>query len=130
MRALTLSMFVSILALGLSGCNKAESPEKVQHDVGKATDSAAEKDAQAADRLARTEASANNDVATAEARADKKTTDAAGDAIISQAEGDHKVALAQCEALSGHAQQDCRKQADDQLDEVKAKVKQLKKDTD
>jgi hypothetical protein len=47
----------------------------------KATDSAAEKDARP-ERLARTDASANNDVARAEARADQRTTDAAGDAII------------------------------------------------
>ncbi len=127
MRAETLWMLVAVLALGVSGCNKAESPEKVQRDVAKATDSAAEKDARAADKLASTDASATNDVAKAEARADEKTTDAAGDAVITQAEGDHKVALAQCEALSGQAQKDCRKQADDQLDAVKAKVKDLKK---
>jgi hypothetical protein len=29
--------------------------------------------------------------------------------------------------MSGQAQKDCRKQADDQLDAVKAKVKELKK---
>ena len=71
---------------------------------------------------------ANKDVANAEAKADEKTTDAAGDAVVTQAEGDHKVALAQCESLAGQAQKDCKKQADDQLDAVKAKVKQLKKD--
>jgi hypothetical protein len=130
MRADTLWMLVAILALGVSGCNRAESPEKVQHDVGKATDSAAEKDARATDRLAQTDASASRDVATAEARADKKTSDAADDAIITAAEGDHKVALAHCESLSGQAQTDCRTQADEQLDAVKARVKQAKKDTE
>lgn len=117
-----------ILALGLSGCNKAESPDKVQHDVAKATDSAAEKDANATDKLAKADAAGSQDVANAQAKADEKTTDAAGDAVITQAEGDHKVALAQCESLSGQPQKDCKKQADDQLDAVKAKVKQLKKD--
>jgi regulator of protease activity HflC (stomatin/prohibitin superfamily) len=128
MRAATLWTLAAIAMLGLSGCNKAESPPKVQQDVSKATDSAAEKDAQAADRLAKADAEANKDVANAEAKADQKTTDAAGDAVIAQAEGDHKVAVAQCEALSGQAQKDCKKQADDQLDAVKTKVKQLKKD--
>ena len=128
MRAATLWTLAAIAVLGLAGCNRAESPAKVQQDVAKATDSAAEKDAQAADRLAKADAEANKDVANAEAKGDQKTTDAAGDAVITQAEGDHKVAVAQCEALSGQAQKDCRKQADDQLDAVKAKVKQLKKD--
>jgi regulator of protease activity HflC (stomatin/prohibitin superfamily) len=128
MRAATLWTLAAIAMLGLSGCNKAESPPKVQQDVSKATDSAAERDAQAADKLAKADAEANKDVASAEAKADQKTTDAAGDAVITQAEGDHKVAVAQCEALSGQAQKDCKKQADDQLDAVKTKVKQLKKD--
>ena len=128
MRPAILWTLAAIAMLGLSGCNNAESPAKVQQDVAKATDSAAEKDAQAADRLAKADAAANKDVANAEAKADEKTTDAAGDAVIAQAEGDHKVAVAQCEALSGQAQKDCKKQADDQLDAVKVKVKQLKKD--
>jgi hypothetical protein len=128
MRAGTFLTLTAIAMLGLSGCNKAESPAKVQEDVAKATDSAAEKDAKAADKLADADASANKNVANAEAKADEKTTDAAGDAVVTQAEGDHKVAVAQCESLSGQAQKDCKKQADDQLDAVKAKVKQLKKD--
>jgi regulator of protease activity HflC (stomatin/prohibitin superfamily) len=128
MRPGTLLTAAAIAILALSGCNKAEPPAKVQQDVAKATDSAADKDAAAADKLASADASANKDVANAEAKADQQTTDAAGDAVITQAEGDHKVALAQCESLSGQAQKDCKKQADDQLDMVKAKVKQLKKD--
>jgi regulator of protease activity HflC (stomatin/prohibitin superfamily) len=118
----------AIAIVGLSGCNQAEPPAKVQQDVAKATDSAADKDAAAADKLASADAKANKEVANAEAKADQQTTDAAGDAVVTQAEGDHKVALAQCESLSGQAQKDCKKQADDQLDMVKAKVKQLKKD--
>ena len=128
MRASTIWTLAAILVIGLSGCDKAASPDKVQRDVAKATDSAAEKDAQASDKLANTDASGKQSVANAQERADEKTTDAAGDAVITQAEGDHKVALAQCESLSGQAQRDCKKQADDQLDAVKAKMKQLKKD--
>jgi len=128
MRAATVWTLAAVALLGLSACNKAESPAKVQEDVAKATDSAAEKDAAASDKLARADASASKDVANAEAKADEKTTDAAGDAVITQAEGDHKIAVEKCEALGGQAQKDCKKQADDQLDAVKAKVKQLKKD--
>jgi hypothetical protein len=126
MRASTLWTAAAIVVLGLSGCNRAESPAKVQRDVTAANESAAKKDAEAAERLAKADAEARHDLADARARADEKTTDAAGDAVIAQAEGDHKVAVEQCEALSGQAQRDCKKQADDQLDAVKAKVKQLK----
>jgi hypothetical protein len=127
-RAGTILTLTAIAMLGLSGCNKAEPPAKVQEDVAKATDSAAQSDAKASDKLANADASANKEVGNAEAKADSKTTDAAGDAVITQAQGDHKVAFAQCESLSGQAQKDCKKQADDQLDAVEAKVKQLKKD--
>jgi hypothetical protein len=127
-RAGTILTLTAVAMLGLGGCNQAKSPEKVQEDVAKATDKAAENDAKAADKLANADASADKTVGNAEAKADAKTTDAAGDAVITQAEGDHKVAVAQCESLSGQAQKDCKKQADDQLDAVKAKVKQLKKD--
>jgi hypothetical protein len=128
MRAGTLWTLAAIAMVGLAGCNKAESPAKVQEDVAKATDSAADKDAKATDKLASADAAADKNVGNAEAKADAKTTDAAGDAIVTQAEGDRQVALAKCGALSGDAQKDCKKQADDQLDMVKAKVKALKKD--
>src|SRR5262249_14556551 len=121
-------MLAASIAGGLWGCHKAESPGKVQQDVAKASDSAAKEDAQAAEQLAKVDAAASKDVAEAQARADEKTTDAAGEAVITQAEGDHKVALAQCKSLSGQAQKDCKKQADEQLEAVKAKVKQLKQD--
>jgi hypothetical protein len=126
MRAGTLWTLTAIAMIGLAGCNKAESPAKVQEDVAKAADAAADKDAKAADKLASADAAANKDMASAEEKADAKTTDAAADAVITQAEGDRKVALAQCEGLSGNAQKDCKKQADTQLDTVKAKVKALK----
>jgi hypothetical protein len=128
MRAGTILTLTALAMLGLSGCNNAKSPDQVQQDVAKATDKAADNDAKAADKLANADASADKTVGNAEAKADAKTTDAAGDAVVTQAEGDHKVAIAQCESLSGQAQKDCKKQADDQLDAVKAKVKQLKKD--
>src|SRR5262249_22648629 len=92
---------LAAVALGLTGCNKAEDPANVQKNVAKATDSAAREDAKATDQLAKADQEASRDVANAEARADEKTADAAGDAVITQAEGDHKVALAQCGALSG-----------------------------
>jgi len=94
--------------LGLAACNKAESPAEVQHNVDQAV--------QSADR--KTDA--------AEARADVKITDAAVDAALTAAEGDHKVALAKCEALAGDAQKACKSQADADLEMAKANAKALK----
>jgi len=128
MRALTLWTLTAVAIVGLSGCHRAESPEKVRSDVVKATDAAAEKDSEASEKLASADAAASKDVANAEAQADRKTTEATADAIVTQAEGDHEVALAQCESLSGQAQKDCKRQADDKLELAKARVKQLKKD--
>ncbi|MGH8140295.1 MAG: hypothetical protein ACREVV_19125 [Steroidobacteraceae bacterium] len=123
-----LCSWAAIAMLSLAACNKAESPAKVQEDVAKASDSAAQKDSKAAEKLASADAAASKNVGAAEDTADARTTNAAVDAVIAQAEGDHKVALAQCESLSGNAQRDCREQADADLDAVKAKVKALKDD--
>ncbi len=72
MRAGTFLTLTAIAMLGLSGCNKAEPPAKVQEDVAKATDSAAESDAKASEKLANADASADKEVANAEAKADEK----------------------------------------------------------
>jgi hypothetical protein len=115
---------VSLLAL--AGCNKAESPATVQNDVAKATNSAADKDAKAAQKQAETEASANKDVGSAEQKADSQTASAAADTAVTEAEGSNKIALAKCEAMSGDLQQACKEKANAALDMAKAKAKQLK----
>jgi len=47
-----------------------------------------------------------------------------------QAEGAHKVALAQCEGLSGAAQKSCRDQADASYEVAEAKAKQARAASD
>ena len=42
---------------------------------------------------------------------------------MTAAEGDHNVALEQCNALSGAAQKDCKDKADADYDLVKARAK-------
>jgi hypothetical protein len=118
------------LIVAISGCNKAESPDKVQQDVAKASEKAADADAKASEKLASADAAATQNVADAQNKADDKTTDAAGDAVVTQAEGDRKIALARCESLAGDVQKDCKDKADADLDAVKAKVKALKKTQD
>ncbi len=126
MRSTPVWILAALLGTALAGCNQAQSPDKVQENVAKATDSAVKDDAKAADKLAEADAKGNAEVGSAEAKADDRTTNAAGDAVLTQAEGDHDVAIAKCKALSGQAQKNCKQQADDHLAEVKAKVKSMK----
>ena len=126
MRSVTLWTLTAVGLLALAGCNKAESPDKVQHDVSKASQKAADSDAKAANKLAAADDAANKDMANAEQKADTRTMNAAADAVVSEAEGDRKVAYAKCESLGGDAQKDCRKNADANYEAVKSKVKALK----
>jgi len=114
--------------LGIAGCNKAESPAKVDSDVAKAANTAAENDVKADEKEAKVEASAGAGVAKEQEKADAKTADAAADTAVTQAEGDNKVALQKCEALSGDAQKSCKEQANAALDEAKARAKAIKAD--
>ena len=89
----------------MSACNHAKDSAQVAQDVSKAEQNAAE-------RTAKAERSAENKVG-------GQIEDAAHTAAVQEqkvedtdAEGAHKVALAQCEALSGANQKACRDQAD------------------
>jgi hypothetical protein len=117
---------IAAVMLGVAGCNKAESPGKVDSDVAKAANKAAENDVKANEDEAKTAQSANEDVAKDEQKADAKTAAAGADTAVTQAEGDNKVALAKCEALSGDAQKNCKDEANARLHEAKAHAKAMK----
>jgi hypothetical protein len=123
--ALSCALLASVL-IGLSACNKAESPEKVQADVAKAKSDAAQEDAKADEKVKQVEAEAAKDRADAGVKAADKSVGAVVDSAVTQAEGDTKVALAKCEALEGDAQKTCKDQANAHLDAVKAKAKAAK----
>ncbi len=114
--------------LALSGCNKAESPDKVQSDVAKATASAEREDERSAEKEAKTDANVTNDVVNDVDKANSKEVAAAADDAVTQAEGENKIALAKCEALAGDAQKSCKDQANAQLKLVKERAKALKSD--
>jgi hypothetical protein len=114
--------------LGLSACNKAETPEKVQTDVAKAKSEAVEQNAKADEKVKQVEAEAAKDRADAGVKAADKSIGAVVDSAVTQAEGDTKVALAKCEALEGDAQKACKDQANAHMDAVKAKAKAAKAD--
>ncbi len=118
----TLTMAALLLA---AGCNQAKSPDKVRKDVQSASATAAQDDAKATDKLASADNAADRDMAKAEQKADDKTADAAANAILTEAEGDRKVAYAKCESLAGDAQRNCRHGADQEYEAVKSKVKSL-----
>lgn len=110
-------------AILLSGCNQAKDPAQVSQDVSKAEANAAEKTAQV-------ERSAEDKVGT-------KVDDAAHTAAVQEqrlantdAEGGRKIALAKCEALSGADQKSCREQADAayEIAKTQAKVERLASD--
>lgn len=114
--------------LCLSGCNKAESPEKVQESVAKAQAQAADDNAKAEEKVKQVEATAAKDRADAVAKVADKSIGALTDAAVTEAEGETKVALTKCQALEGDAQKACKDAANAHLDEVKARAKAAKSD--
>jgi cell division protein FtsB len=125
--ALSCALLAGVL-IGLSACNKAESPEGVQANVAKAKSEAVEENAKADEKMKQVEAEAAKDRADAEAKAADKSVGAVVDSAVTQAEGETKVALAKCEALEGDAQKACKDKANAHMDAVKAKAKAAKSD--
>lgn len=123
--ALSCALLASAL-LGLSACNKAESPDKVQADVAKAQSDAVEKNAKADEKQKQVEAEAATERADAQAKAVDKSVSGLVDSAVTQAEGETRVALAKCEALDGDAQKACKDEANAHMDAVKAKAKAAK----
>ncbi len=114
---------IASLVLGLSACNKAQSPETVRADVAKAQSDADAANTKADATVQQVEAGAAKERADAVAKVADKSVDALVDSAVTQAEGDTKIALAKCEALDGDAQKSCKDQANAHLDAVRAKAK-------
>ena len=93
------------IAIAICGCNNAKSPDAVASEVAKTEQKA---EAKVDDKLK----ALNNQ-------------DAKGvyDVTVTAADGQHKVALEQCDALAGAAQKDCKDKADADYDLVKARAK-------
>jgi hypothetical protein len=118
--------FVALLAIAAAaGCNNAKSPDAVAKDVAAAQ-------AKRASEVADAQQGASRDSNKAEAQVEDKTTDldkvdakGAYDVALAQADGDHKVALQKCDALSGDSQKACKDQADAKYDLSKANAKAM-----
>jgi len=113
--------------LGMSGCNKAQSPDKIRHDIAAAQNEAAQDKAKAEEKRKSEERQASADLAKAKADAQSKAADrsvaAVADAAVTEAEADTTVALAKCESLEGDAQQKCKDAANTHLASVKKRAK-------
>lgn len=125
MQKLMLSLVALLAVATASGCDHAKSPGSVANDVAAAQ-------AKRASEVANAKQDAAKDENKAEAKVDDKTADlnnanAKGsyDVAMAQADGDHKVALQKCEALSGDSQKACKDQADAKYDLAKANAKAM-----
>jgi len=107
---LTSAIAISIVVI--TGCNSPKSPDAVAKDVAVA-------EQKASTEMAKSEKDASRDLGKAADKVDDKLVDlnnaAAKDAYdlaVAKADGDRKVALANCSAASGDAQKACKDQAD------------------
>ena len=65
-------------------------------------------------------------MAAAAHQAGQETAAAACDVALTRAEGDYRIALAQCAALAPEAQKACKDQARSELDAAKARAQGLR----
>jgi hypothetical protein len=119
-----LNLTAAILAtLCIAACNNAKSPDTVAKDVAKA-------EQKASTEVTKSEDSAVKDLDGAAGKVDDKVVAfnnaAAKDAYnlaVARADGNRKVALANCESASGDAQKMCKDQAEADYAAAKANAK-------
>ena len=114
----------------LSACNQAKNPETVAKDTANAENTATENAAkaeQAAGDKVNSAQTVVSDEKTAEAHTAAVQAEKVADA---KAQGEHKVALAQCESLSGEPQKSCKEQADTAYQVAEDQAKQAEANTD
>jgi hypothetical protein len=120
---MVLTSAMTIAVLIIAGCDSAKSPDTVSKDVAAAQQKAAAE-------LASSEKAAERDLNKAADKVDDTLVNfnnaAAKDAYnlaVAKADGDRKVALANCLALGGDAQKTCKAQAEADYGAAKANAK-------
>jgi hypothetical protein len=118
-----LASAIAVAMLVAAGCDSAKSPDTVAKDVAKA-------EQKAATEVANSEKTAEKDVNKAADKVDDNlvafNNSIARDAYnlaVAKADGDRKVALANCLALGGDAQKNCKDQAEADYGAAKATAK-------
>jgi len=120
--------YLTALAAALilvGGCGPKSATE-VNKDVDKAASQAQKKQADANASVADTVTAAKSDVRDSEKDSQHQIAGAEADAATVKAKGDHKVALAKCEGLTGSANDACKARADADYDAAIAAIKQQK----
>lgn len=107
----------------LAGCNKAESPSKVEGDVAAAQADAAKDVGEAKADASEAVSSAAADVRDESKDLAKTAAQGAYDVTIAKADGDLKVATEKCEALKGDPQKACKDGAEAAYQIAKADAK-------
>jgi hypothetical protein len=114
---------IALTLVFAAGCDRAKSPDAVAKDVAAA-------EQKASNEVANSQNDASKDISKSADKVGDKMVDlnntAAKDAYniaLASADGDRKVALAKCDALSGDAQKGCKDQADADYNAAKANAK-------
>jgi hypothetical protein len=115
-----LSVFTAAI---LAGCNDPKSPDKVASDVAAAQQKAAENIADVRKDAAKDDVSATEKVEDKNKNLNNVEAKGAYDVAMARAEGNHKVALEKCNAVSGDAQSKCKDMAAADYDAAKANAK-------
>jgi hypothetical protein len=105
MRTTILSLAGVATLMAMAGCNNAKSPDTAARDMA------------AADRHAAKE------VREARREQQKDMSMDAYDVTVAQLDGDHKIAIQQCDTLQGRDQQACKDKADADYEAAKANAK-------
>jgi hypothetical protein len=118
-----LASTIAVAILVAAGCDSAKSPDTVAKDVAAA-------EQKAATEVANSEKAAEKDLNKAAGKVDdtliafnNKAAKDAYDLAIAKADGDRKVALANCLSLGGDAQKSCKDQAEADYGAAKANAK-------
>jgi hypothetical protein len=115
---------LSVLSIVVvAGCNNAKSPDAVANDIAAAQQ-------KTADNVADVRKEAAKENARAADKVDDKSKDlnnveakGAYDIALARAEGNHKVGLEKCNAVSGDARSKCKDMADADYNAAKANAK-------
>jgi PBP1b-binding outer membrane lipoprotein LpoB len=126
MNKLTIVGSIAVLAIAITGCNKADTAAEVRRDVADA-----QADKSVAVAAARTDRmddvnKQQQDVNAAQRDVNEAASKGNYDVALAKAEGDYNIAKQSCEALAGTAQVNCKDQAEVNYTAAKLSADRLK----
>jgi hypothetical protein len=119
-----------MVAGGMNACYQAKSPDQVAQDTAAAESQATSVTGKAEQRAAEKIDSAQTVVSDEQAAAAHTRAIELEKIADTRAEGNHQVALAQCESLAGEPQKACREQADTAFTTAQDEARQVRAETD